>query len=243
MSLLRLSSVAKSYTRGNRATAILRDASLVVEPGSLVSVYGGRASGKTTLLKLAAGIEAPDDGVVAIADRRLDALSKRQLLELRRETLGWVDRDGPYDSRLTMETYVALPLYRELGSRPARSRALDCLAALGARQYAEARWDDLSNAQRVLCAIAHATALEPRLLIADDPTAGLGLLDRERICQVLRAVADDGLGVLVAVPDISATLRSHETRALVAGRLLSPADDTPDDSGAEVVDLATRRSA
>jgi ABC-type lipoprotein export system ATPase subunit len=243
VSLLRLRSVAKSYTRGNRATAILRDASLIVEPGSLVTVYGGRGSGKTTLLKVAAGVESPDFGVVAIAERRLDALSKRQLLELRRETLGWVDRDGPHDSRLTMATYVALPLYREVGSRPARVRALDALAALGARHYADARWGDLSNDQRVLCAIAHATVRKPRLLVADDPTAGLGLLDRERVCQVLRTAADDGLGVLVTVPDLSATMRSHETLALVAGRLLSPADGTPNDRGGNVVRMPLRRSA
>lgn len=243
MSLLRLRSVAKSYPRGSRTAIVLRDASLEVEPGSLVSVYGSRGTGKTTLLRIAAGFERPDGGEIAIAGRVVAGLSQRQLLALRRDTVGWVGRDGPHDRLLTMAAYIALPLYRELGRRRAHLEAVRALAAVDAEQHVGDRWDDLSDASRMLCAIAQAMVRKPRLLIADDPTAGLGLLDRERICQILKAAAEeDGAGVLIAVPDMPATLRSDKTRALVRGRLLAPAVRTSY-ADAEIIDLNARRSA
>ncbi len=65
---------------------------------------------------------------------------------------------------------------------------------------------------------------KPRLLIADDPTAGLGIVDRDRICGLLRSAAeDDGLGVLMTVPDMPAMLHAHSIRLLSRGRLLAPA--------------------
>ena len=67
-----------------------------------------------------------------------------------------------------------------------------------------------------------------RLLLVDDPTAGLGILDRERVVGLLRSAAEDGgLGVLMAVPDMPAMLHAHEVRSLSRGRLLSPADPPP----------------
>lgn len=226
MSLLRLSSVAKSYRRGYATVDVLRDVSLTVTARSLVSIYGARGSGKTSLLKIVAGFETPDAGEIVRDHVTRD--------------LAWVQSDGSRMGRISIGTYVALPLYRELGPRTAHDRARRALSTVAVEQYADDCWDDLPNVARALCAITHATIQQPRLLVADDPTAGLGALDRERVCGALRAAADDGLGVLIAVPDLSSTLRSHDTMVLSRGRLLTSTDDRDD---AEVVDLESRRSA
>lgn len=230
MPLLRLSSVTKSYRRGHTTIDVLRDVSLTVDNGALVSVYGARASGKTTLLEIAAGLEAPDAGAILISGRR------------RFNDVAWVQSEGPHDRGLSMSAYIALPMYRELGQRKAHARAMASLAALDADVYAQERWQDLPRAARALCAIAHATARRPRLLVADDPTAGLGLLDRERICRALRATAEIGVGVLMAVPDVPSMLRSHETYVLSQGRVLAARHAT-DQGEAEIVDMAAHRFA
>jgi putative ABC transport system ATP-binding protein len=244
LSLLRLESVAKSYRRGPRESQVLRDVSLAVEPGSLVSVYGARNSGKTTLLKLAAGFEAPDRGRVVFDGSELARASERELARIHRGEIGWIGREGPHTPELTVGEYVALPLYRELDRRAAHRRALATLAGYGIDEHADDRWDDLSESARILAAIAQAMVRRPRLLIADDPTAGLGIIDRERVCAVLRSAAEDhGMGVLMAVPDMPAMLRAHQVLLLGRGRLLAPTERKP--SGGAVVDFpgGDRRSA
>lgn len=242
MSLLLLQSVAKSYRRGPRESQVLREAALEVEAGSLVSIYGARNSGKTTLLKLAAGFEAPDSGRVVFDGAVLSELSDHELARVHRGQIAWVERGGPHTSELTVGDYVALPLYRELDRRAAQRRALEVLAAYGIDDQAPARWDELSDCARILAAIAQAMVRSPRLLIADDPTAGLGIIDRERVCAVLRAAAEEhGLGVLMAVPDMPSMLRAHQVLLLSRGRLLAPAERLGD---GDVVDFPRdRRSA
>lgn len=244
MSLLRLHSVVKSYWRGPRELRVLRGASLNVPAGALVSVYGQRNSGKTALLEIAAGFQRPDAGGVIFEGADLAALSPRQLARVHRERLGWVERGGPQLRDLAVGRYVALALYRDLGPRHAERRASEALRAYGVADCAEQCWSDLSDAERILCAIAQATVRDPKLLILDDPTAGLGILDRERVCSVLRAEAEQhGRAVLTAVPDMPAMLQAHEVRLLTRGRLLAPAEP-PLETGATVLEFPDgRRSA
>ena len=242
--LLSLESVSRSFWRGPSEVAVLRDVSLDLQAGDLVAVYGQRNAGKTTLLKLAAGFEAPDRGTVAFEGKDLASFSHKQLARLHREQLGWVERAGPHSRELPIRTYLALPLYREAGPKAAQRRAQAALARVGAEECADQRWADLSDTARMLIAIAHALVREPRLLIVDDPTAGLGIVDRERIVGLLRSAAEDGgIGVLMAVPDMPALLHAHEVRSLSRGRLLAPTRPPTDDHGTVIEFPRGKRTA
>lgn len=243
MSLLKLESVTKSYWRGPRELRVLRGASLEVRAGTVLSVYGQRNSGKTALLEVAAGFESPDGGRVSFAGADLADLNGNELARLRREEIGWIEREGPHSPDLPVALHTALPLYGDMGRRAARRRALAALAAYDVEHCADALWRDLSDFERIRCALAQAMVREPRLLIADDPTAGLGLLDREHVCALLRLAAEDrGIAVLMAVPDMSAMLHSHEVRMLSRGRVIEPATRPRQD--ATVIDFPDgRRSA
>jgi putative ABC transport system ATP-binding protein len=225
VSLLQVESVTTSYWRGERKTEVLRGASLVVEPGKLVSVYGGRNSGKTALLRIAGGFERPESGRVTFAGVDLLRIARSKLAAIHRDEIGWIDCAGPRSPELDVRTYLALPFYSDVGPRAARRRAVEALEAVGIEGCAHQPWHELSDVTRVLCAIAYAKARRRRLLIADDPTAGLGILDREHVCGVLRGLAEnDGLGVLMAVPDMPSMLHAHEVHLLARGRLLAPPD-------------------
>lgn len=227
MPLLRLDTVRAAFWRGARELRVLRDVSLEVGAGELVAVYGSRNAGKTTLLKVAAGFQPPDAGRVLLEGTDLASMSRGALARAHRFRIGWVDRGGPHDDDLPVRAHVALPLYRTLGPAEAERRAAVALARVGAADCADHRWDELSDAARVLVAIAQALAREPRVLIVDDPTAGLGILERERVVGLLRAAAEEGgLGVLMAVPDMPAMVQAHRVRALSRGSLVAP---TPDD--------------
>ncbi len=243
MTLLRLASVQKSYTRGPRVLHVLKGASLDVHAGQLVSVYGQRGAGKTTLLRIAAGFEQPESGSVSFDGVDLAGVSRGRRSQIHSCEIGWVERAGPQSRDLLIRVYVALPLYRRLGPVEAQHRAMVALAKVGAEDAAEQRWSSLSDTARTLVAIAHALVREPRLVVVDDPTGGLSIIDRERVTGLLRSAAEDGgLGVLMAVPDMPAMQHAHEVRSLSRGRLLAPAD--PPTGGGTVVEFPSgERSA
>jgi ABC-type lipoprotein export system ATPase subunit len=226
--LLELRGVSRSYWRGLHEVRVLDDVSLTVCAGEMIGIYGQRGAGKTTLLRVAAGFEAPGDGSVSYRGAEIARRSRRELARLHREEIGWVERAGPHSGELPMRTYLALPLYRRQGPVQAQRHAVAALARVGAEDAAELPWSSLSDTARVLVAIAHALVREPRLLLVDDPTAGLGIVDRERVVGLLRSAAqEDGLAVVMAVPDMPAMLQAHEVRALSRGRLLAPAEREP----------------
>ncbi len=243
--LLSLQAVGKSYWRGPSEVRVLDDACLDVAEGEFVGVWGRRGAGKTTLLRIAAGLETPDRGTVRFDGRDLAALSESDLARLRRSEIGWVRRSGPR-SDLTMLDYVALPLLIEHGRRDANRRADAALRRVGMAQCAGQRWDSLSDGERALVAVAHGIARAPRLLLIDDPTANLGVRERDEILLLLRSLVEQsGLAMLMTVPDMPAALGSHQLRALSGGRLISGPEtaEAPDRDGNVIEFPGRRRSA
>lgn len=229
MPLLQLESVSRSFWRGTTELPVLRDVSLEVDAGDFVAVYGRRNAGKTTLLKVAAGFEMPDAGRVLFRGRDLATLARREFTKLHRDEIGWVEHAGPRSFGLEMRAYVAMPLLAGMGATDAQRRADSALANVGAADCADRQWEELSDAARMLVAIAQAMVRRPGLLVVDDPTVGLGMTDRDLIVDLLRSTADDhGVGILMAVPDLPATTRADRVHSLGRGRLLSAADEPPE---------------
>lgn len=240
--LLSLRAVSKSYWRGAHELRVLTDVSMEMWAGEFVVVWGKRGAGKTTLLKIAAGLEAPDGGVACFAGRDLAGMSETRHARLMREQVGWVRRAGPR-SDLSMLDYVALPLLVEHGQRRARSRAYDALARVGMSECAGQRWDSLSDGERALTGIAHGIVRRPQLLLIDDPTANLGVREREDVNKLLRSLTgEEGLAVLMTVPGMPAAMGTGEIKVLSGGRLLAqPSEPAP---RANVIDFPSReRSA
>jgi ABC-type lipoprotein export system ATPase subunit len=226
---LSLERVSKSYWRGPHETVVLKDISLPVHAGECVAVWGQRGSGKTTLLKLAAGLEAPESGVVSFKDHDLRRMSRTELVRLLREEIGWARRTGPESDELEMLDYVALPLLKSQTLRRARRRSLAALARVGVAECSKGRWDDLTDGERTLVSIAHAMVRQPSLLVVDDPTANLDVLQREEVMCLLRSTAEqDWLAVLITVPDMPSMVHAHRIGSLSDGHLLVPSGVSPE---------------
>ncbi len=219
--LLSLRGVGKSYWRGDSEVRVLTDVTLAVGAGEFTAVWGTRGSGKTTLLKLAARLERPDSGMVSFNGVDLASLSDAQHARLMLGQVGWVRRTGPR-SDLRMLDYVALPLLAEYGRRHAYTRAAEAIERVGVSAHARQRWGNLCDGERSLIGIAHGIARAPRLLLVDDPTANLDVLERERVAELLRSLADtEAIAVLMTVPDMPAAMQAHQIVSLGAGRLRS----------------------
>jgi putative ABC transport system ATP-binding protein len=209
---------------------------MAVHPGELAGVWAKAGGGKTTLLEVAAGVLAPDDGRVAIDGRDLGALSARETSALLHSHVGLATRRGPAVPDLSMTEWVALGLMRHVSRRVAEQRARQVLERVGVGAVAGEPWRNLSDSERILVAIARAAVCEPKLLLVDDPTAGLDMAERFDLLELLRSIAaTTGAAILMSASDM-ADLQGVETVwSLVDGHLLGP----PQEAGA-VLDFARR---
>jgi putative ABC transport system ATP-binding protein len=221
MTLLSLDGVTKRYARGYREVEALADVALEIEAGDFVAVWGGSRSGKTTLLRIAAGIETPDGGRVAFDGQDQATLSRRARLLL--TEIGCVWQTGRITRGLSVLDHVALPRFSRFSHAQARREAHEVLERVGAPQAAGARWHELTDGERTRVALAHALIRRPRLLLADEPTASLNMIEREQVLGVLRSVADEaGVAIVMTAPDAPNLLQSHRLMSLDGGRLIKP---------------------
>ena len=224
MSVLSLTGVCLSFPRGRRhVIRVLADVSFELDAGETVAVLAQRAQGKTSLLRIAAGIERPDRGHVRFEGEDIWEFSERRRARLLGVQIGWVGPAVP-DLDVPMLAYVALPLFASYGKSEAYTRARRALQRVGAGECAEQTWGSLADWERALVAIAQGIAREPRLLLVDDLTLSLGLAEADEITRLLDTLAvERGFAVLMSVSDAAATSWSRRVATLAGGELLETA--------------------
>ncbi|MGN6189982.1 MAG: ATP-binding cassette domain-containing protein [Conexibacter sp.] len=217
MPLLTLEHISKTYRRGRRELQALDDVSLEVSPGEIVGVWGPRFSGRTTLLRIAAGLETSDSGRV-----RLDGVDVAEHPEgtLRRRIAYCHASFAPAHAELVVE-HVAVPLLA-VGTRIDRActRAQAMLDRVGAGACAEMRPHELAQGELVRVVLARALLQQPQLLLIDEPTSGVDLLERDDLLTTLRVIAkDEHVAVLLTGSEPRAIAGADRTLALADGVL------------------------
>ena len=193
MSLLELEHVQKRYGHGAGSVAILRDVSLELESGEMIAVWGMRRSGRTTLLRVAAGIEPPDAGTVRFAGRELGD----RRCELLGSQIAYCRKSfRASEGRLVLDHLMVAQLARGLAPSLALRGARNALERVGAEAFATRRPHELDCAERIRVAIARGLTLEPSVLMIDEPTVGVDLLARDEILRLLRSLAEDGMALV-----------------------------------------------
>lgn len=219
MSLLELQRVGKCYRNGHLERVVLREVSLQIDAGELTVLWGLRGSGRSTLLRVAAGIEEPDSGVVRFDGRDLASHGE----ELLGAGIGYCQRSLARNaSQPVLELVMLSLLARGVSPAQARSRAREALERAGAGGCAALRVSALDTAEAVRVALARVLALEPRLLVIDDPIQGVDLLERDGILALLRSLADDGLAVLASTGESTGLSGADRTLTLSEGELRGP---------------------
>ena len=231
--LLSIDRVQKGYSRGSEWVPVFVDVSLEVVRGEIVAVIGGRLEGKTTLLKIAAGMERPDSGTVFLGGRALAELGDRP------REVRWIDRDGP-GLEVEVSEFVGWPLAPHgRGRRQAEQAAADMLERVGARECLGLPWGELSNWQRVLIGFARAFAGSPQLVIVDDLLDALGEPATEQASDLLRTLVEESkprCGVLMSVSDIESAIFADRVLSITGKQSLKVLSGRLTDEG-EVVPL------
>jgi putative ABC transport system ATP-binding protein len=243
--LLAVRGVHVGYRQGERAGLILEDVSLDVDAGQTVAVVGERWEGKTTLLRLAAGMDLPDDGQVLFDGVDFAARSRRKRARLLGRDIVWLDRTES-GLGLTMLDYVGLPLvmgWRGPRRAQVRRMAAAALERVGAAHVSHKRPQSLSSWERVLVGLASAVIVRPKLLVVDDSLDALGSARTLQGGALLNSLAREfGFGVVFSVSGIDAAVMADrvlvfEDRGL---QLMADHHPQPDELASARAGRATR---
>ena len=190
------------YANGGNVIRPIDDFNLELEAGSLNILLGPSGCGKTTLLSCLGGLLSPTSGRITVGELDVTALNRRAKSDYRRRKVGIVFQAFNLVPSLTALENVMVPL-RAAGHshRLARKRAEELLTRVGLQDRMAHRPGDLSGGQQQRVAVARAIALDPPLILADEPTAHLDYLQVEEILKLIRDLADGDRIVVVATHD------------------------------------------
>lgn len=225
--------------RGRRpgVAAALRGVDLCVAPGEAVAFAGPHGSGKSALLRLVSAQGRPDSGRVVVDQVRLDNLSGRQATRFRRR-VGVVSHDSHLMTALTAVDNIVFPLLYQRVSFDPYQRALRLLDEVGLADHAAVEPANLSPGQRQRVVLARALANPPRVVVADEPTAGL---DHQAATEVLdlikRMTTRYGVTLLLATRDDGVAARCRRVVRMRDGAIV---DDFSADTRPAARDAARR---
>jgi putative ABC transport system ATP-binding protein len=212
------------YRRGSETVRALDGVDLSIRAGEIVSILGPSGSGKTTLINLLSGLDAPTDGTLTIAGKSVAGLSEDELVEVRRGVLGFVFQQFSLLPTLTVSENVELPLMF-LGRQTDPKRTSEVLRMVGLSDRAEHLPRELSGGQMQRVAIARALIMDPKILIADEPTGNLDKATGESIIALFkRLAAEKGLAILITTHNTAFGYEADRAITLEDGQIVKEED-------------------
>ena len=204
---LTIENISLGFGSGSGRVQALNDVSLAFAPDGLTLVMGRSGSGKTSLLSILGCLLKPDSGGVFLMNQEVTHLSEKHLGRLRRQYIGYVFQAFRLFHALSAIENVMLALQlSNYNSRAARRMAADALEQVGLENKLKQLPKELSGGEKQRVAIARALVTEPKIILADEPTASLDSRSGEQIAEILHDIADDGERIVIVV--------SHDSRWL-----------------------------
>jgi putative ABC transport system ATP-binding protein len=221
--IVSLRDVRRDYALGAERVHALQGVSLEVKRGDYVAIVGPSGCGKSTLLNLIGVIDQPTSGTVAIAGKRVDAMSDREATSFRLHNIGFVFQRFYLMPILSALENVALPMAEAKVQRDERNaRAAELLAYVGLSARERHRPSELSGGEQQRVAIARALANHPALLLADEPTGELDARTGTEIISLFQRLNSDGTTIVVVTHDEDLANAARHKVHMRDGRIVDP---------------------
>ena len=217
--MVRLERVSKVYGKEGREVRALSDVTLTIQTGEFVAITGPSGAGKTTLLQILGCLDVPTSGTYQLDGTRVDGLNDDQLSRVRNAKLGFVFQTFNLVPRTTALENVELPLlYACDGGTSTDAKAL--LGRVGLSARASHFPTELSGGEQQRVAIARALVMNPKLLLADEPTGNLDSKTGDEIMKVLHELHAQGLTIALITHDPLIAAQAQRTISLKDGRVV-----------------------
>jgi putative ABC transport system ATP-binding protein len=220
--VIRLHQICRDYAVGDQIVHALDHVDLDIASGEYISIMGPSGSGKSTLLNILGLLDRPTGGTYELSGKDVATLDDDELAALRQAEIGFIFQSFHLISRMTALENVELPLVLAGRSpRARRERARAMLDSVGLSPRADHRPDQLSGGERQRVAIARSIIMEPRVLLADEPTGNLDSRSGAEIVNIIESLNTDGLALLVVTHDRELGGRAGRRIRMHDGRIFS----------------------
>jgi putative ABC transport system ATP-binding protein len=224
MPVISVRDLVKTYTVGEVKVHALRGVTLDIEPGEFVAATGPSGSGKSTLMHILGCLDHPTSGQYFLDGRDVAKLSRNDLAEVRNHKIGFVFQGFNLLSRTSALDNVELPLLytdKTMKSSERHARAMTALKNVGLGERAHHHPNQLSWGQQQRVAIARALAMDPDVMLFDEPTSALDPETIGEVLNVMKALAQEGMTMVVVTHEMTFARRVGDWIAVFdAGRIV-----------------------
>ena len=218
--ILSCSHINKSYSNGENRLVVLKDISLELKAGEIVSIMGSSGSGKSTLLNILGTLDLPDSGIVKINGKDVSKISEKEIAQLRNKELGFVFQFHHLLPEFTAFENVLIPSLIRETSQEVRSRALELFKFMNLTERMTHYPQQLSGGERQRVAIMRALIQEPALVLADEPTGNLDKINTKILLDLIIKISDEFKQTfLIATHDTMVSQIAHRRFCLIDSTL------------------------
>jgi putative ABC transport system ATP-binding protein len=204
--MITLQGITKVYKNGELEVTALSSTTLSITAGEFVAIMGPSGSGKSTLMNILGCLDTPTEGSYSLDNEEVQTLDEEQLARVRNKKIGFVFQSFNLLPRQTILKNVELPmLYGGVSRTERMERANQLLAKVGLTDRIHHRPNELSGGQRQRVAIARSLAMQPSIVLADEPTGNLDTKSSTDIMNVFTQLNDEGTTIILVThePDIA----------------------------------------
>lgn len=196
--MIKLTNLSRVFRTQDVETTALSNINLTVNEGDFLAIMGPSGCGKSTLLSILGMLDSPTSGNFDFAGTDIAGYSEKQLAELRKESIGFVFQSFNLIDELTVYENVELPLqYQKISKSERKQRVETILKRVGIDHRGEHLPQQLSGGQQQRVAVARALVINPKLILADEPTGNLDSKNGDEVMAMLRELNREGTTVIM----------------------------------------------
>ncbi|MCR4588240.1 MAG: ABC transporter ATP-binding protein [Lachnospiraceae bacterium] len=209
--MLRMKGITKDYVMGAEVSHVLKGIDLEVERGEFLAVLGPSGSGKSTLMNIIGCLDVPTSGEYELSGKTIAHQSEASLAQIRNKEIGFIFQSFQLLQRQSAFDNVELPLlYANMPERERRQRARDMLTKVQLADRMDYLPNQLSGGQQQRVAIARALAMNPTILLADEPTGALDQKTGAQVMDLFHELNNEGRTIIMITHD--SKIASHASR-------------------------------